>query len=147
MTIRNIIMALFLIGSISACQTTTANDASQEPSIPIDLAPLEVNTLVTSYLAANPEARNIPLLKNPNYGFILNLDNTATFVTSGFRRITITGAVTFQEGNRVCVDLVRTEKDSCLDIFHQDDGTVRISFEHGNGLSDSYLVRDINVKY
>ena len=144
MAIRNIIAALLLMGGLSACQTTTmtATDASQESS-----TPLEVNTLITSYLAANPEARSIPLLKNPNYGFILNLDNTATFVTSGFRRITITGAVTFQEGNRVCVDLVRTQKDSCLDIFRQDDGSVRISFEHGNGLGDSYLVRDINVNY
>ena len=139
--------AFLVLGAVglAACDSTahlTPEAVAADPTI----TPVNVDQLISSYMAANPGADGVPLMNARSRGWILHADNTMTYDDlMSTRELLTRSAVTESSGNRICQERVATWTGVCLNLYRLGDGSIRVEYEFGNGVRNSYVARNISI--
>jgi len=128
-TLRGIAAALVLVG-LSACETVPVTEGPNATARPVS-----AEQLLSSAATSTPDGR-VELLNASNRGFILNTNNTITYVSLRAKGEKLyESAVTTNTGNRICMAPVQPWSGACLTLFQNFDGTVTMEYKFGNGFS------------
>ena len=129
-TLFRMTAAVLIFGALSACETVPVTEGPNATARPVS-----AEQLLSSAATSTPDGR-VELLDARNRGFILNTNNTITYVDLRSRgELLRETAVTTNAGNRICMERLDPWSGACLTLFQNFDGTVTMEYKFGNGFS------------